>query len=45
MLTLKQNVNLTPFQGHIILYCKLYYGVDGVSFNDAFCVAIIKMKA
>ena len=36
MLTLKQNVNLTPFQGHIILYCKLHYGVDGVSFIDGF---------
>ena len=34
MLTLKQNVNLTPFQGHIILYCKLHYGVDSVSFID-----------
>ena len=36
MLTLKQNVNLTPFQGHIILYCKLHYGVDSVSFIDGF---------
>ena len=36
MLTLKQNVNLTPFQGHIILYCKLHYGVDDVSFIDGF---------
>lgn len=36
MLTLKQNVNLTPFQGHIVLYCKLHYGVDGVSFIDGF---------
>ena len=36
MLILKQNVNLTPFQGHIILYCKLYYGVDDVSFIDGF---------
>ena len=36
MLKLKQNVKLDPFQGHIILYCKLYYGVDGVSFIDGF---------
>ena len=36
MLKLKQNVTLTPFQGHIILYCKLHYGVDGVSFIDGF---------
>ena len=36
MLKLKQDVTLTPFQGHIILYCKLHYGVDGVSFIDGF---------
>ena len=36
MLKLKQNVTLTPIQGHIILYCKLHYGVDGVSFIDGF---------
>ena len=36
MLKLKQDVTLTPFQGHIILYCKLYYNVDGVSFIDGF---------
>ena len=31
MLKLKQNVTLTPFQGHIILYCKFHYDIDGVS--------------
>ena len=36
MLKLKQDVTLTPFQGHIILYCKLHYGVDGVSFIEGF---------
>ena len=36
MLKLKQNVTLTPFQGHIIVYCKLHYGGDDVSFIDGF---------
>ena len=36
MIILKENVEITPIQGHIILYCKLHYGVDDVSFIDGF---------
>ena len=31
MLKLKENVEITPIQEHIILYCKFHYYVDSVS--------------
>ena len=31
MLILKQNAEITPIQGHVILYCKFHYHVDNVS--------------
>ena len=31
MIILKENVKITPIQGHIILYCKFHYDVSGVS--------------
>ena len=31
MKILKENAEITPIQGHIILYCKFHYDADGVS--------------
>ena len=31
MIILKENAEITPIQGHIILYCKFHYDADGVS--------------
>lgn len=31
MIILKENAEITPIQGHIILYCKFHYDYDGIS--------------